>query len=83
MACNNELKGESNKTELRHSYDNVRDENLPKEGHSMASPSTNTIRPKKLRTDCDDPVLRTRNRRKSIIKNISKYAMPLTPLLTL
>jgi len=64
MTHNNELEGESNKTERRHSYDNVRDENLPKEGHSMVRPSTNTSRPKKLKTDCDVSVLRTRNHSK-------------------
>jgi len=72
MTHNNELKGESNKMERRHSYDNVTDENLPKEGHFMASPSTNTSRPKKLKTDCGDPILRTRSSSKTRIKNSSK-----------
>jgi len=72
MTHKNGLKGESNKTERRHSYDNVRDENLPKEGHSMASQSTNTSCRKKLKTDSDDPALRIRNRSKTRIKNLSK-----------
>ena len=54
-----------NRMERRHSYDNISDENLIKEGHSMTSPLTNTSRPKKLKTDCDDPALRTRNRSKT------------------
>jgi len=59
MTHNNELEGETNKTERRHLYDIVRDEDPPKEGHSLAIPLTSTSRPKKLKTDCDDPALRT------------------------
>jgi len=69
---NNELEGETNKTERRHLYHNVRDEDPTKEGHSLASPSTSTSRPKKLKTDCDDPALRTRNRSNTRIKKLSK-----------
>ena len=69
---NNELEGETNKTERRHLYDNVRDEDFPKEGHSLASPSTSASRSKKLKTDCYNPALRTRNRSKTRIKNLSK-----------
>jgi len=72
MTHNNELEGESNKMELRHSYKNVRDENLLKEGHFTASPSTNTNHPKKLNTDCNDSVLSTPNRSNTSIRNPSK-----------
>jgi len=72
MTYNDELEGETNRMERRQSYDNINDENLPKEGHSMASPLTNTSRPNKLKTDCDDPVLCNQNRSKTRIKNPSK-----------
>jgi len=43
MIQNNELEGETNKTDRRHLYDNVRDEDFPKYEHSLTIPSTSRV----------------------------------------
>jgi len=79
MFINNELEGEKNKMERRHSLDNTSADYPLKEGQPKTSLTTNISRPKKLKTDGDDPTQRTRNRSKSRTNNLRKQVTSLPP----
>ena len=68
MFINNELEDEKNKMERRHSLDNISDDYPLKEGQPKTSLKANISRPKKLKTDGDDPTQLTRNCSKSRTK---------------
>jgi len=80
---NNELEGEKNKTERLHSLDNTSDDYPLKEGQPKTSLTTNISRPKKLKTDGDDPTQRTRNCSKPRTKILRKQLTSLPPPPTL